>query len=192
MPKLIIIPLLIIALTSSCQGQDYTGPCQNERLFIEWRESVLSQIDTLAPSFSKDLHNFFVGFSQLRYSAFSGMLDTLKKYDFDSLVNFYIVFYCNIREHGEQLILRTYNDKNIGYDLRSYDHSEFEEIAFKSYSFDKNAFDEIYDKMPMRINPFHVFSISVFKSGHFETKIFSVNNIEEGHMMDKFIPYIGG
>lgn len=194
MKKVAITLFLLISLTSSCQGQNDLSYYDREKIYIEWKESILDNIDSLIPTMGNELHNFFVGVCQIRFSAFSNMVDTLSKYEQGTMPQYYIVFHCNVREgESDQLILRTYSNMNIGHEVRSYGRNKFENIVSKPYLFNKDEFNIINKDLAIKNNhPFHIFSISVFKLGHFETKLFSVSNPEDAEMLDKFLPYIGG
>lgn len=194
MLKVFNIFFYICLFTTNCKGQNDIDFYNKEKAYITWKESILDQIDSLTPLYGNDLHNFFVGACQIRFSAFCAMVDTLGKYDNGKMSQYYIVYNYYVREgDGQELSIRMFNNTGMGYEVRSYGKNKFKKIVSKPYSFDEKLFEQINNEMIMNKNhTFNVFSISIFKSGRFETKIYSVNNPDDSKVLHRFLPYIGG
>lgn len=184
MKKLMIFTIVIL-ITASCRGQRKFY--KKETAFINWKESILNAIDSLSEFQGVHLRNFFVTASQVRYSTFSGMLDTLRKYKAKES-EYYIVLDTYMGETAvTELAIRSF-DKNGGREVRAKLEPGNVKIFSSVYLHDEKLFRYIYDSMKLyRIPLSHLLSVSILKNGRFETRILSADNVEKGNMVRKLL-----
>jgi len=179
----LLLSLLFVSYLSS-YAQEKNNFYDSQVTLIALKKSVLDAIDNYPKNQGLNTSNFRVLMSKYFDSAsFISALDSLQQYDYGSFSNYYIMI--SIRS-GEMTVIKIFirgysktKGKEILYNLAPLYEKD---IQVNNYFYNKRVFNNVFKKMKPTgdikdISTEDLLSISVYKTEHFETKLFKANRL---------------